>query len=126
MSLKDEDPKLYELAKRRVLALGYGCGWKKFIEICQKAKFSLESEWSRQLRAAFEPGPGRDAMSKMFRELERVGMKITVTEEDVAMEVGQSSLDEVRAIFARHLPKTLKVIESPSGSFEIVLNEEQH
>src|SRR5882724_1290016 len=29
--LKTEDPKRYKLAKARVLALGYGCGWKKFI-----------------------------------------------------------------------------------------------
>jgi DNA polymerase len=29
--LKHENPGLYQLAKARVLALGYGCGWKKFI-----------------------------------------------------------------------------------------------
>jgi hypothetical protein len=29
--LKDEDPVLYALAKARVLALGYGAGWQKFI-----------------------------------------------------------------------------------------------
>ncbi len=29
--LKDENPKLYALAKARVLGLGYGCGWRKFI-----------------------------------------------------------------------------------------------
>lgn len=30
-SLKKEDPGMYALAKARVLALGYGCGWNKFI-----------------------------------------------------------------------------------------------
>jgi len=30
-SLKKIDPELYSLAKARVLALGYGCGWERFI-----------------------------------------------------------------------------------------------
>ena len=29
--LKDENPKMYAFAKARVLALGYGAGWAKFI-----------------------------------------------------------------------------------------------
>lgn len=33
--LKDEDPALYSLAKSRVLGLGYGCGWRKFIVIAR-------------------------------------------------------------------------------------------
>ena len=33
--LKSGDPKLYSLAKARVLGLGYGCGWKKFITVAQ-------------------------------------------------------------------------------------------
>lgn len=33
--LKDENPDLYALAKARVLALGYGCGWSKFIEMAR-------------------------------------------------------------------------------------------
>lgn len=32
-NLKKEDPKLYALAKARVLGLGYGCGDKKFIDV---------------------------------------------------------------------------------------------
>lgn len=35
-SLKKEDPKLYALAKARVLALGYGCGWERFIVMAYK------------------------------------------------------------------------------------------
>lgn len=31
--LKKENPKLYALAKARVLGLGYGCGWEKFITV---------------------------------------------------------------------------------------------
>lgn len=31
VSMKDEDPKNYQLAKARVLALGYQAGWEKFI-----------------------------------------------------------------------------------------------
>lgn len=33
--LKKEDKKLYSLAKARVLGLGYGCGWRKFITVAQ-------------------------------------------------------------------------------------------
>jgi len=33
--LKREDKELYALAKARVLGLGYGCGWKKFITVAQ-------------------------------------------------------------------------------------------
>lgn len=33
--LKKENPKLYSLAKARVLGLGYGCGWDKFITVAQ-------------------------------------------------------------------------------------------
>tara|TARA_R110000851_G_scaffold90785_3_gene198392 strand:- start:3870 stop:5630 length:1761 start_codon:yes stop_codon:yes gene_type:complete len=31
--LKSENPGLYKLAKARVLGLGFGCGWKKFITV---------------------------------------------------------------------------------------------
>lgn len=34
-SLKKENPKLYALAKARVLGLGYGCGWEKFIVVAK-------------------------------------------------------------------------------------------
>lgn len=34
--LKDEDPDKYSLAKARVLALGYGAGWEKFIVMAQQ------------------------------------------------------------------------------------------
>jgi DNA polymerase len=33
--LKKENEKLYSLAKARVLGLGYGCGWQKFITVAQ-------------------------------------------------------------------------------------------
>lgn len=34
--LKDEDPKLYLLAKTRVLALQFGCGWERFQLVAKK------------------------------------------------------------------------------------------
>jgi DNA polymerase len=34
--LKSSDPKLYKLAKARVLGLGYGCGAEKFIVVARK------------------------------------------------------------------------------------------
>ena len=33
--LKEEAPRSYGLAKARVLGLGYGCGWRKFITVAQ-------------------------------------------------------------------------------------------
>lgn len=33
--MKKEDKELYALAKARVLGLGYGCGWKKFVVVAQ-------------------------------------------------------------------------------------------
>lgn len=41
LPLKKDDPALYALAKARLLALGYGAGWQKFIEM---ARGYLESE----------------------------------------------------------------------------------
>jgi hypothetical protein len=114
-SLKEENPKLYALAKQRVLGLQYGMGAKAFAEACRKAGFSMEPEWSIRLREQFVAGPRRDAMFAMLHELERAGMKITVTDEDTIMEL-YGSLDEVMAIFARRLPPTLKVVESPPRS----------
>jgi len=32
-ALNDADPKTYAYAKARVLGLGYGCGWKRFVEL---------------------------------------------------------------------------------------------
>jgi DNA polymerase len=37
--LKKEDPKRYLLAKARVLALGYGCGWNKFITMAYQPAY---------------------------------------------------------------------------------------
>lgn len=34
--LKDEDKNLYQLAKARVLGLGFGCGWYRFVEFSKK------------------------------------------------------------------------------------------
>lgn len=33
--LKEKDPKLYQLAKARVLGLGFGCGWRRFKELAE-------------------------------------------------------------------------------------------
>jgi hypothetical protein len=128
--LKKENPRLYELAKRRVLALGFGCGAEKFAEICHASGFDLRPEWERKWSAMVEPSPGRNALFRMFRELERAGVEITVTDEETTMSVGESvSLERVKQIFARHLPKTLKVVERPSSDpntrcfFEIILDE---
>lgn len=33
--LKTQDPHMYKVAKFRVIGLGYGCGWRKFKELCK-------------------------------------------------------------------------------------------
>ena len=42
--LKKYDELLYKMAKFRVIGLGYGCGWRKFKELCKKANFLMEDE----------------------------------------------------------------------------------
>ena len=42
--LKEEDKKLYQLAKIQVLGLGYGCGWNKFITIAAQYEIDITEE----------------------------------------------------------------------------------
>ena len=53
-NLKKQAPQVYALAKARVLALGYGAGWGKFIEM---ARGYLGSEEEFLAIFAVEPGP---------------------------------------------------------------------
>src|SRR5437868_12021304 len=94
--LKKENPHLYELAKRRVLALGFGCGAEKFAEICRVAGFDLRPEWQQKWSVMVEPSPGRNALFRMFRELEQAGVEITVTDDETMMGVAEwVSLEKV-------------------------------
>lgn len=122
MGLREEDPDLYAIAKQRVLGLQYGMGAKAFAEVCRKAGLLTPIGWRKHLSACMEATPGRARLFTMLNELERAGVKITVTEEDeLMMRLGKSgTVEHVNQIFARHLPPTLKVIERPSGGFEIV------
>lgn len=54
LPLKKENPALYALAKARLLALGYGAGWQKFIEM---ARGYLDSEELFLALFAAEPAP---------------------------------------------------------------------
>lgn len=60
--LKKESPQTYALAKARVLALGYGAGWHKFIEM---ARGYLGSE--KEFLAIFAAEPPKEKIDK-FRE----------------------------------------------------------
>lgn len=52
--LKQKDPGLYQLAKARVLALGYGCGWERFIIMAHKlCGLTLDASTARQTVADF-------------------------------------------------------------------------
>jgi hypothetical protein len=111
-SLKEQDPNLYALAKQRVLALQYGCGAKRFMEMCNAAGLDLRPEWERRLSGQMERTPGRERLFNMLRELERAGVRVTVAETETTFTLGQSVSEEaVMAIFKRHLPPTLKIIE---------------
>lgn len=119
-SLKEENPTLYQLCKAMVLGLGFGMGPKRFKEICDRAGIVEPPSW-REMITCFTPGPGRDRMFRMFVELERAGAKITMTDEATTFYVKErANLEKVRQIYAGHLPKTLKIIQHPSGKNEIV------
>jgi hypothetical protein len=63
-SLKKESPQVYALAKARVLALGYGAGWGKFIEM---ARGYLGSE--AEFLAVFAVKPGAAIVADFLRYL---------------------------------------------------------
>ena len=63
-SLKKEDPNVYALAKARVLALGYGAGWAKFIEM---ARGYLPSE--KDFLAIFGVTPTEDQTEQFLKYL---------------------------------------------------------
>lgn len=53
--LKTENRKLYALAKARVLGLGYGCGWKKFIQLAAIAGVDItENDKEHALQASVD------------------------------------------------------------------------
>lgn len=57
--LKSQDKPLYALAKARVLGLGYGCGWKKFISVAMTmAQLDItkdDPEWVQATNSEGEP-----------------------------------------------------------------------
>ena len=127
MSLKDEDPHLYQIAKQMVLGLGFGMGAERFAEICRRFGITLTRPtsvaWREAITKCFEAGPGRDRMFRMFSELEQAGAETTFIGEDVRIRVSPPNLSAVRRVIARRLPKTLKVVQNTPGSFSIVANE---
>jgi DNA polymerase len=69
-NLKKEDPKIYALAKARVLALGYGAGWGKFIEM---ARGYLASE--DEFLAIFAIKPTQEAVDSFLNYLNKLSLK---------------------------------------------------
>jgi hypothetical protein len=79
---KSSHPELYQLAKARVLGLGYGCGWKKFIKVAaamaglditaDDPEFELVPKWSPEGEPYDEKIPGYGKRSreivKAFRD----------------------------------------------------------
>ncbi len=55
--LKKSDKKLYALAKARVLGLGFGCGWNKFITVAQVMAGLDITEDDPEFVQAVGPGP---------------------------------------------------------------------
>lgn len=55
--LKKEDKDLYALAKARVLGLGYGCGWKKFITVAYTmAGLDITKDDPKEIQAVNDDG----------------------------------------------------------------------
>jgi hypothetical protein len=77
-NLKKENPQVYALAKARVLALGYGAGWGKFIEM---ARGYLGSE--EEFLAIFAVAPAPEQVEDFLRYLrwlvEKLGHKPSKT-----------------------------------------------
>jgi hypothetical protein len=110
MSLKEENPHLYQLAKQMVLGLQFGMGPERFAEVLRKAGIVEPPSW-REAINCFDPGPTRSLMLRMFSELERIGVEITMTVKETHFRVKEASnLEKARRIFHQHLPKTSKVI----------------
>lgn len=122
-TFKEDYPAQYQLAKKMVLGLGFQMGWKRFWQECRRAGIVEPTKpppW-REAITCFDAGPGRDRMYRMFEALERAGVEITMTAEQTTFRVKDgANLEKVQQIYARHLPKTLKVIQHPSGRNEIV------
>ena len=52
-NIKKENPKQQFLAKQRVLALGYGCGWEKFRNRCRELGFEITDDEAKAQVADF-------------------------------------------------------------------------
>jgi len=67
--LKEENPALYSLAKARVLGLGYGCGWEKFITLAYvMAGLRLDKDTSQKTVTAFRESNPK--ITKLWRKLD--------------------------------------------------------
>lgn len=85
-NLKKENKKLYALAKARVLALGYGAGWEKFIVMCRtygiKPEEVLADPVSKQQLEGFLSSLARNKKAKgkitEFEGLDEVTQRIWV------------------------------------------------
>ena len=55
--MKENDKELYALAKARVLGLGFGCGWKKFITVAQAmAGLDITKDDPKEVQAVSDEG----------------------------------------------------------------------
>jgi hypothetical protein len=76
--LKEENKELYKLAKARVLGLGYGCGWEKFIAVAASmAGMVLDKETAKTIVSDFrESNPKITALwSKLDNAIQRAYSK---------------------------------------------------
>lgn len=77
-NIKKEDPKKQFLAKQRVLALGYGCGWEKFKNRCAELGFEMTDAEAKQevkdfRRKSREIVALWDAMDEAFKQDAKAG-----------------------------------------------------
>ena len=86
--LKSENPTMYAFAKARVLALGYGAGWEKFIYMAPmyipQSDFDLiftadvKEEEEKKFKSALRYGRGNDEKAKAFDSFDRKKKNIWV------------------------------------------------
>ena len=127
-SLKKESPQVYALAKARVLALGYGAGWGKFIEM---ARGYLGSE--REFLAIFAVKPDAALVEDFLKYLNYLVEKLKHLPSKTALNAWPELDEQTRNIwvnswnqvqeFRRSNPLIKNLWDSLDASFKAGLND---
>jgi hypothetical protein len=117
--LKDENKALYALAKARVLALGYGAGWEKFIKMAMTlagldiTEGDPEFEWIANPRTGvLEQKPGFGKRSREIVKDFRAQNPLISGESGIWKTLDKKFKESVGSDFTMNLPSGRKMIYS--------------